>query len=265
MNHLKKIYSAVLDTSKFYWNGTKQIYYDTKKANQLKKELVARKATRNEILFIRRVHLDQVKVIPFVIISFIPFSTIFLVIIAWAFPFYLPTTLQPKNYRKKMIQKQIEFRDTETYTIKMELIKIFPELAQYHVTCTDFPFLTFEKFIQIEHKFKELRVQELKGDLLNSLTRFTFPSNYTKFLSDSVKINYLNYYILKISQDDELLREMNIQEMPIEEVIVVLHRRGFHTNYPDQDLRRMLELWLKHTENLSSKSLLLILGPFFWK
>lgn len=262
---MKKYWTVVVDTSKFYWNGTKQIFIDSKKVNQLKKELMNRKATRNEILFIRRVHLDQVKVIPFVIISFIPFSTFIIVLVAYFFPFLLPTTIQPKNYRMNQILKQIEYRDTETYAIKMELVKILPELNQFIIPCADFPFLTFEKFINLDKKFQELKIQELKGDLLNSLMRFTFPSKFTKYMSDSLKVNYLNFYLLKIQQDDELLRQINIQEMPIDDVIEVLHRRGFRTTYPEQDLRKILELWLKYTENPPTKSLLLILGPFFWK
>jgi hypothetical protein len=276
---VSRTWNAISEESTFFYNGIKKIYHETKLVGTMNDEIFTKgisKASRTDMQFIHRVHMDQVKVIPFILLSFIPFSTVILVAIAWAFPFVLPSTLQKPTYRIMIRERQEQYRKREVFEIVIGLTRIVQQnkdpRAKFLLDVLDdhtmLPFDKISKIVQFESFFHEhLHLQQLPSHHLTYLLNFYYTSKSNAYLPKFLKVRYLRYIFYDIQQDDVLINSNDqMAKMTVEEIKEALHQRGFQLEeFTDTQLIDLMGTWISLCQNVRSKSLLLHIGPLIWE
>jgi hypothetical protein len=187
---------------------------DFKKANSLRKEIsyrIFRRSTRREQIFLKRAYIDLFKFVPFIVIFMLPGATLFIPIIAYLFPFVLPSKLQPKNYLVNIIDDQLRQRDEERKLLiqllskEIKDIKLNEIIQQFETIqkTSEFPIEFMTKIVEFSDYFENnLKLENLSSSLISSIYKFhVFP--YFPFLSTkSSKIRKLKHHLNLIQKDD---------------------------------------------------------------
>jgi hypothetical protein len=166
----------------FYWQGTKQMYYNVQKAQKLRREIafrLFRRANRRETMFVNNVVIDIVKFIPAGTLFMLPGGTFTLPLLAYLFPVLMPSVYQHPDYLKRARKKHYIVRLKNSAIVVDEFMNMTSEiLADPN---------------QSEHHLEASLLQAMINNVRDSRTYDTGTKNFirisTQVLHDLQKID----------------------------------------------------------------------------
>jgi hypothetical protein len=200
-------YEWIKKMSNFYWQATKQMYQNVKKARNLRRDIAFRtfrRADRRETMFLNQVTIDLVKVIPVGTIGMLPGGTVTLPLLAWLLPTAMPSVYLTPEYIIKSRQKHYEIRKEHSTVIIDLFKKELESLATTDPKDISEILLIFEKQESIEQTlsrlerfdnypmFEKLSITSIDNTLVKSMTKFLLVTRHEAYGISGVQRRQVN-------------------------------------------------------------------------